>query len=64
MPAWEYEMFIRELNKIVKEENKRNQEEMDKAGYDKIGKMSDPKYFERMQNSSLSKFGSFKMPKM
>lgn len=61
MPAWEYEMFIRELNKIVKEENKRNQDEMDKAGYNK---MSDPKYFERMQNSSLSKFGSFKMPKV
>lgn len=61
MPAWEYEMFIRELNKIVKEENKRNQDEMDKAGY---SKMSDPKYFERMQNSSLSKMGSFKMPKI
>ena len=41
MPAWEYELFIKEINKSVQEENERNQKEMDKAGYDKIQKMSD-----------------------
>ena len=64
MPAWEYELFIKEINKSVKEENERNQKEMDKAGYDKIQKMSDPKYFERTQKQSMSKMSDFKMPSM
>lgn len=65
MPAWEYELFMKEINRAVKEENERNQKEMDKAGYDK--KMTDPKYFERMQNkyaSNMGSLGSFKMPSM
>lgn len=64
MPAWEYELFIKEINKSVKEENERNQKEMDKAGYDKIHKMSDPKYLERMQKQSMPKMSDFKMPSM
>lgn len=67
MPAWEYELFMKEINNAVKEENERNQKEMDKAGYDKAQKMSDPKYVERMQKQSMSKmpnFGSMKMPKL
>lgn len=65
MPAWEYELFMKEINRAVKEENERNQKEMDKAGYDK--KMTDPKYFERMQSkyaSNMGSLGSFKMPPM
>lgn len=67
MPAWEYELFMKEINNAVKEENERNQKEMDTAGYDKAQKMSDPKYVERMQKQSMSKmpnFGSMKMPKL
>ena len=70
MPAWEYELFMREINQAVKEENERNKAEMDKAGYDKAQKMSDPKYAQRMAQSQIGKtpkmpnMGSFKPPKL
>ena len=66
MPAWEYELFMKEINQAVKEENERNKAEMDKAGYDKTQKMSDPKNIERMQKQSMPKmnYNSFKMPKI
>lgn len=69
MPAWEYELFMKELNQAVKEENERNKSEMDKAGYDKYDryqKMSDPKYAQKMAQSQMPKMpnmGSFKPPK-
>ena len=55
MPAWEYELFIKEINNIVKEENERNKKEMDKAGYDK---MNDPNYMKKMANSQMPKMPS------
>lgn len=64
MFAWEYELFTKEINNAVKEENEKNQKEMDKAGLDKAQKMSDPKYIERQQRSMQNNYGSFKMPKM
>lgn len=67
MPAWEYELFMKEINKAVKEENDRNQKEMDKSGFDKAQKMSDPSYVQRMQRQSMPKMqnlGSIKMPKL
>lgn len=69
MPAWEYELFMREINQAVKEENERNKAEMDKAGYDKAQKMSDPKYAQKMAQNQMVKaskmpnMGSFKPPK-
>ena len=47
MPAWEYELFVKEINQAVKEENERNQKEMDKAGIDKAKKMSDPNLYRK-----------------
>lgn len=69
MPAWEYELFMKEINNAVKEENDRNQKEMDKAGYDKAQKMSDPSYMrseqrKMMSNMNSQNMGSFKMPPM
>lgn len=64
MPAWEYELFMKEINQAVKEENERNKAEMDKAGYNKAQKMSDPKYLEQMQKQSMPKMNDFKMPSM
>ena len=64
MPAWEYELFLKEINNIVKEENKRNQQEMDKAGYKDVKKMSDPNYSQRMTNKHMSSMNNFKMPSM
>ena len=53
MPAWEYELFMKEINQAVKEENERNKAEMDKAGYDKAQKMSDPKYAQKMAQNQV-----------
>ena len=67
MPAWEYELFMKEINNAVKEENERNQKEMDKAGYDKMQKMSNPNYMQHMSKQQMSKMpnmGSIKMPSM
>ena len=65
MPAWEYELFMREINQAVKEENERNQKEMDKAGIDKVQKMSDPKYMQSMQNKYTPNMPSISsMPKL
>lgn len=61
MTVWEYELFMRELNNIVKEENKRNEQEMDKSGYNDIKKYSDPGYMNKMQRSYTN---NMKMPKM
>ena len=62
MPAWEYELFMQEINALVKEENERNQKEMDKSGYNK---MNDPNYMKKMTNNQMPKMdNSFKMPSM
>ena len=70
MPVWEYEIFMKELNDIIKEENEKQQKEMDKAGIKDAKKMSDPKNIQRMQNSAMPKMpsinmnmGGFSMPK-
>ena len=77
MPAWEYELFMKEINNAVKEENDRNKQEMDKSGISDAQKMANPNSIKRMQNSSMPKMpkmgnigsmpsmpnmGSFKMP--
>jgi hypothetical protein len=76
MPAWEYELFVKEINTMVKEDNERQQEEMDKAGYKDMKKYSDPKYASKMSGKYMPKghsmpsmpkmpsMGSFKMPKL
>ena len=62
MPAWEYELFMQEINTLVKEENERNQKEMDKSGY---SKMNDPNYMKKMAINQMPKMdNSFKMPSM
>ena len=62
MPVWEYEIFIRELNGIVKEENERNEKEMDKAGVKDAQKMANPNTLRRMQQASTPKMPEMKMP--
>lgn len=64
MPVWEYELFIKEINNLVKDENKRNQQEMDKAGYKDAQKMANPNYASRMANKQMSNMNNFKMPSM
>jgi hypothetical protein len=64
MPVWEYELFIKEINDAVKEDNEKNQKEMDKYGYKDVKKMSDPKYAQNMANKQMPKLSDMKMPSM
>ena len=58
MAAWEYELFTKEINELVKEENERNKQEMDKAGIKDAKKMSDPRNIQRMQSTAMPKMPS------
>ena len=62
LPAWEYELFMKALNELVKEENERNEKEMNNSGVNQAKKMSDPNNIRRMQQSSMRNMPS--MPKM
>lgn len=71
MPAWEFEIFVREANNIVKEENERNNQEMEKAGVKDAQKMSNPNNIRKIQQASMPKMpnisintGNFKAPKL
>lgn len=59
MPMWEYELFISELNNQVKEENDKQQKEMDKYN------ISDPKKLSNPSNMMKSYSGNIpKVPNM
>lgn len=62
MPAWEFELFMLQLNEAIKEENERNKAEMDKAGISDAKKMADPGNISRMQKAATPEMP--KMPKM
>lgn len=65
MPYWEYEFFIMSLNNQVKEENEKQQSELDKYGIGDMMKNSNPKNMSKNMNSMTPKmpnFGSIKMP--
>lgn len=56
MPMWEYEIFMKTLNEVVKEDNKKQKDEMDKYDIDSYKKMT--------SSSNMSKIMSTSMPKM
>jgi hypothetical protein len=53
MFVWEYELFIKELSSLVKEENDKQQKEMDKAGLKDAQKMSNPNNIRTMQAAAM-----------
>jgi hypothetical protein len=55
MPAWEYEMFMQEINKAIKEDNKRNKEEEDKYNVNDMRKMADRRNIDKMTSDSYKK---------
>jgi hypothetical protein len=62
MPAWEYELFMKELNNAVKEDNKRNEQEMNNSGYKDVQKMANIKNIERMQRNMGKPMSMNKLP--
>jgi hypothetical protein len=65
MPAWEYELFMRELNNAIKEDNKRHEQESEGSNSD-FKRMTNLRNIERMQKSAMSKsnMNNFKLPKI
>ena len=63
MQYWEYEMFIKELSDLVEQENKQQEEQLDKYH---VKDLTDPKRMDRMtatpQMPKMPSFGS--MPTM
>lgn len=55
MHAWEYEMFMQEINKAIKEDNKRNKEEEDKYNVNDMRKMADRRNIDKMTSDSYKK---------
>lgn len=64
MPAWEYELFLKEINNLIKEENEKNQKDQDKHGYNDMKKMANPRYIQNMSNKSMKGMNMPSMPKM
>lgn len=62
MPFWELEYYIKELEKMVAEENEENQNEVNKAGLGKLGQMADPKNMSKMMSAAAPKLPDIKMP--
>ena len=57
MVAWEYELFMKELNSIVKEENDKN-----KSENDKYSKMSSKSYINEQQRNIQKNISTPKIP--
>ena len=62
MPFWEFELFTKELERLVKEENDQQKSEFDKSGARDAMKMTQPGAMQRMMSNSMPKMPDFKMP--
>jgi len=63
MPFWEFELYMKELERLVKEENKQQEDEMHRRGADKAMKMANPNNMSKMMGSTTDSVMS-KMPNM
>ena len=67
MPFWEYELFLKFLNKQIEEENKRNEDEMKKYKINETMQAANPRNLSKMMNPSkftpkMPNFGSMQTP--
>lgn len=58
MVMWEYELFMKELNDVIKKENKEQEKEKDKYGINDIKKMSNPSNLQRIAGTQGVKMPS------
>ena len=64
MPMWEYELYLRHINDLVKEENDSQEKEMKKYKVDEHMRMADPKNIQKMTNPKMPNMSQMKMPKL
>lgn len=67
MPFWEYELFLKFLNKQIEEENKRNEDEMKKYKVNETMQAANPRNMSKMMNANkytpkMPNFGSMPTP--
>ena len=62
MAFWEFELFTKELERLVKDENEQQKSEMDKSGVKNAMKMTKPGAMQNMMKNSMPKMPDFKMP--
>ena len=64
MPVWEFELFMKHLNNLIKEENDNQKNEMDKSGISNMQKnMNNPSKMASNMKMPSMKMPSMKMPK-
>ena len=61
MPMWEYEMYIMQLNEIVKEENEGQKREADKYHVDEYMRIASPKNIQKMTQRPAMPIGQIKL---
>lgn len=59
MAFWEFELFIKEMERLTKEEQEQQKKELDKSGAKDAMKMAKPGYMQKMMQSQANA-----MPKM
>lgn len=59
MPFWEFELYLKELERLTKEENDRQKAEYDRSGAKDAMKMTKPGAMDKMMSNTMSK-----MPQM
>lgn len=68
MPYWEYELWLQQLNDLVKDDNEKQQKEMDKYHIDDAMKMASPNGMRKTMDAATPKmptmpnFGTMKAP--
>lgn len=62
MAFWEFELFTKELERLVKDENEQQKSEMDRSGVNNAMKLTKPGAMQSMMKSSMPKMPDFKMP--
>ena len=55
MPMWEFELYVKQLNELVEEDNERNKSEEDTYDIKKYKRMTDPSYMKRTAQSYIPK---------
>ena len=54
MPMWEFELYMTQLNEIVKEENDKQKKEMDKHHVNEYMEMARPRNMQKMMQNPVS----------
>ena len=64
MPMWEYELYLLQLNELIKEENEHQKKEMDKNHVHEYMEMARPNNMKKMMNPTTPNYKPTGLPKL